>query len=75
MNTTLNNIKKNSDENGEARFEFGKNWSNFLKVINEQRIVDAQTSLLNMLSKENLNGITFLDVGCEAVFFRLQQYV
>lgn len=45
------------------RFEFGANWKRFLEVLDEVRIVKAEDALKEMLSVENLNGLTFLDIG------------
>lgn len=45
------------------RFQFGKNWANFLRLLDEQRILHAQQSLSAMLEMENLKGKSFLDVG------------
>lgn len=45
------------------RFEFGKNWKNFLKKLNNERISIAEKSLLTMLTKEQLKEKTFLDIG------------
>lgn len=49
-------------EKGE-RFEFGKNWSRFLKVLKEEHIGYAQTSFTEVLDGYNLAGKTFLDIG------------
>ena len=43
------------------RFEFGKNWKNFLKSLNEERIKQAELSLKTMLDVDSLDGKTFLD--------------
>ena len=53
------------------RFEFGKNWSNFLKVLDEDRIERAVTSLRKLLGVEDLNGKTFLDIGSGSGLFSL----
>ena len=45
------------------RFEFGKNWSAFLAVLDEERIVKAEESLCDMLECDDLSGKTFLDIG------------
>jgi|CXWL01.1.fsa_nt_gi 2-polyprenyl-6-hydroxyphenyl methylase/3-demethylubiquinone-9 3-methyltransferase len=47
----------------ERRFEFGKNWRNFLALIDEEKIVIAQESLRQMLKVDTLAGKTFLDIG------------
>lgn len=46
------------------RFEFGKNWSRFLKTLNEDRIATAEESLRTHLGADDLSGRTFLDIGC-----------
>jgi 2-polyprenyl-6-hydroxyphenyl methylase/3-demethylubiquinone-9 3-methyltransferase len=45
------------------RFEFGKNWSRFLTVLDEDRILKAEQSLKAMLEIEDLKGASFLDIG------------
>lgn len=53
------------------RFAFGENWSSFLKVLNEDRIREAEVSLQTMLRLDNLDGLTFLDAGCGSGLFSL----
>jgi 2-polyprenyl-3-methyl-5-hydroxy-6-metoxy-1,4-benzoquinol methylase len=53
------------------RFEFGKNWTKFLSLLNEQRIAEAESSLRDMLECEDLNGKTFLDIGSGSGLFSL----
>lgn len=53
------------------RFEFGKNWSNFLSILNEERIEAAEKSLCKMLGEESLTGKTFLDIGSGSGLFSL----
>ena len=53
------------------RFEFGKNWSAFLAVLDEQRIATAEASLREMLECETLEGKTFLDIGSGSGLFSL----
>jgi 2-polyprenyl-6-hydroxyphenyl methylase/3-demethylubiquinone-9 3-methyltransferase len=45
------------------RFEFGANWSRFLRVLNEERIVAAERGLQRMLQQPRLDGLSFLDIG------------
>jgi len=54
-----------------SRFEFGKNWERFLKILNEERILEAEKSLKQMLEIENLNGKSFLDIGSGSGLFSL----
>jgi hypothetical protein len=45
------------------RFEFGANWVDFLSVLNEDRIAQAEQSLRKMLRVSHLEGKRFLDIG------------
>jgi len=47
----------------DMRFSFGKNWARFLGSLNEERIVEAETALQQMLRIETLANMTFLDIG------------
>lgn len=53
------------------RFEFGKNWSQFLAVVDERRIQIAEQSLKDMLGVEMLQGKRFLDIGSGSGLFSL----
>jgi 2-polyprenyl-6-hydroxyphenyl methylase/3-demethylubiquinone-9 3-methyltransferase len=53
------------------RFAFGANWSRFLRVLDEERIVQATDSLKDMLEVDDLNGKTFLDIGSGSGLFSL----
>ena len=57
-------------EKGE-RFEFGKNWSRFLDVLDEPKILQAEESLREMLEVEDLRGKSFLDIGSGSGLFSL----
>ena len=45
------------------RFEFAKNWSEFLSILDEDRIVDVEQSLKEMLEIGDLTGKSFLNIG------------
>jgi 2-polyprenyl-6-hydroxyphenyl methylase/3-demethylubiquinone-9 3-methyltransferase len=53
------------------RFEFGKNWSRFLKDVREEQIVTAESSLKRMLELDSLAGRSFLDIGSGSGLFSL----
>lgn len=53
------------------RFEFGKNWSLYLKGMTEEKILAAEESLKNMLRVETLEGMSFLDAGSGSGLFSL----
>ena len=45
------------------KFRFGKNWQNFLAVLTEERVMQAEEALKDMLSVSDLTGKSFIDVG------------
>ena len=45
------------------RFEFGKNWQGFLFRLTDERIRIAESSIIEMLGIDNLNGKKVLDIG------------
>lgn len=53
------------------RFEFGKNWTRFLAVLDDERIGEACKSLRRMLGVDSLAGRSFLDIGCGSGLFSL----
>ncbi len=53
------------------RFKFGANWRQFLALLNDERIAEAEQSLRRMLEVDDLNGKTFLDIGSGSGLFSL----
>src|SRR5262245_33716525 len=54
-----------SDVTTEMRFDFGKNWAEFVeKCFDESTIEASQRHLADMLRADDLSGRTFLDIGC-----------
>jgi 2-polyprenyl-6-hydroxyphenyl methylase/3-demethylubiquinone-9 3-methyltransferase len=53
------------------RFEFGKNWSRFLRLLTDERIATAEASLREMLGVDSLEGKSFLDIGSGSGLFSL----
>jgi len=53
------------------RFHFGENWSRFLSVLSDERITEAEKSLIHMLEVEDLKGNSFLDIGSGSGLFSL----
>jgi 2-polyprenyl-3-methyl-5-hydroxy-6-metoxy-1,4-benzoquinol methylase len=56
---------------GGRRFEFGRNWRRFLDRLSEERIAQAERSLLTWIEADNLNSKRFLDIGCGSGLFSL----
>jgi 2-polyprenyl-6-hydroxyphenyl methylase/3-demethylubiquinone-9 3-methyltransferase len=59
------------DDPSDLRFEFGKNWGRFLRVLNDERVAEAESSLRRMLGVESLEGRSFLDIGSGSGLFSL----
>jgi 2-polyprenyl-6-hydroxyphenyl methylase/3-demethylubiquinone-9 3-methyltransferase len=55
----------------ELRFGFGENWARFLDLVDDHRIALTEQSLRDMLQRENLEGLRFLDVGSGSGLFSL----
>jgi 2-polyprenyl-6-hydroxyphenyl methylase/3-demethylubiquinone-9 3-methyltransferase len=53
----------------DRHFEFGKNWQEFLKSFDLERVEIAKASLTEFLDFERLEGLTFLDIGCGSGLF------
>lgn len=53
------------------RFAFGKNWQQFLRLVDDTRIQQAEQSLRAMLREPTLSGRRFLDIGCGSGLFSL----
>jgi 2-polyprenyl-3-methyl-5-hydroxy-6-metoxy-1,4-benzoquinol methylase len=58
-------------EPAQERFAFGENWARFLKVVDDDRIREAERSLGGMLGIESLAGRRFLDIGSGSGLFSL----
>lgn len=54
-----------------GRFKFGENWAEFLKVVNDERIILARDSLKEKLGLDSLEGKSFLDIGSGSGLFSL----
>jgi SAM-dependent methyltransferase len=49
----------------EMRYEFGANWADYIKTqFSEDRLEISRKHLLGFLKLQNLDGMTFLDIGC-----------
>ena len=55
----------------DSHFSFGENWSHYAEKIDEARIEEAEKSLIRLVGRENIEGKTFLDIGCGSGLFSL----
>lgn len=63
--------KPGRDDRPEPRFGFGRNWSFFLRNVDEDVIARAENSLREVLGAESLENRRFLDAGCGSGLFSL----
>ncbi len=50
-------------------FSFGRNWQDFLKSLDSERIRIAEASLVEFMNIHDLRGKSFLDIGCGSGLF------
>ncbi len=50
-------------------FSFGRNWQDFLKSLDSERIRIAEASLVEFMNIQDLRGKSFLDIGCGSGLF------
>lgn len=48
----------------DTHFEFGANWADYSRHIDEHAITKAKEGLLRLFTVEELRGADFLDIGC-----------
>ena len=49
---------------GETRFKFGENWLQFAAHLDPRQISEAEASLSRLLGRNELDGLSLLDIGC-----------
>ncbi|MBI4965543.1 MAG: class I SAM-dependent methyltransferase [Desulfomonile tiedjei] len=55
--------------NQDLSFSFGRNWRNFLKSFDRERLRIAEASLREFLNLPDLKGRSFVDIGCGSGLF------
>jgi len=48
----------------DQHFAFGENWQSFAKLLDNKRIEEAEAGMTRLFPNGELDGATFLDVGC-----------
>ncbi len=56
-------VQHNTEVKSGERFEFGKNWNDFLKSLTPENIKHAETSFLELMEGSDVKDKTFLDIG------------
>jgi 2-polyprenyl-6-hydroxyphenyl methylase/3-demethylubiquinone-9 3-methyltransferase len=55
----------------DTRFEFGRNWAQFLELLDDNRIERAEESLRDLVGMDSLAGKSFVDIGSGSGLFSL----
>lgn len=55
----------------EARFGFGENWLRFAAALRPEQIAEAEKSVARLLGRNDLSGLSFLDIGSGSGLFSL----
>ena len=58
-------------ESKDRRFGFGDNWLDFARDLSAHQINEAEKSVRNLLRRETLAGLRFVDVGSGSGLFSL----
>lgn len=59
----------------DRHYEFGKNWTRFVKrSFNEERVEIAKRHILTLIGRSDLNGLDFLDMGCGSGIHSIAAY-
>lgn len=58
-------------EETKIRFAFGRNWTQFLRHLTDERILSAEQSLAQFIGDKELIGKRYLDIGCGSGLFSL----
>jgi len=69
----INNKRKKKEVIINKSFSFGKNWSNFLKVLTKTRIKIAKNSIKSYLG--DVKNKTCIDIGCGSGIFSYSMYL
>jgi len=52
-------------EDDTQRFEFGRNWYDFIqKNFGKDRVEASKKKILEFLGRDNLEGLDMIDIGC-----------
>src|SRR5262245_12061619 len=58
-------------ESDDRRFEFGENWLDFARHLDDGRIAEAEKSVRALVGSESLAGLRFVDIGSGSGLFSL----
>jgi len=48
----------------ESHFAFGENWADFARRLDERAVAHAEEGLTKLIEPRQLEGASFLDIGC-----------
>jgi len=47
-----------------THFQFGSNWESYVKIVNDKRVFQAIKGLEKLISRSDIEGKRFFDIGC-----------
>ena len=59
------------DDMAKDRFGFGNNWKKYIRTLDEERITEAERSLVEWTGIRDFSGLSFLDIGSGSGLFSL----
>jgi SAM-dependent methyltransferase len=62
------------DKNLESHFEFGKNWENLVRQVDDTSVAHSVKRISTFLERTDLKGLSFLDIGCGSGLSSLAAY-
>ena len=48
----------------ESHFQFGENWLDYIRHVDDEAAAEAERALTKLLPREAIRGARFLDIGC-----------
>jgi ribosomal protein L11 methylase PrmA len=57
-------VSEDNLKNVDSHFAFGRNWASYASLIDAATIDESKKGLLKLIPREELQGRSFLDIGC-----------
>ena len=57
-------VPKDDLKDASSHFAFGENWASYAALINDAAIAESKRGLLKLIPHEQLQGRSFMDIGC-----------
>ena len=64
-------MSSNPEERG---FKFGENWSKLVPHLDERRLESSKADIIEVMERDSLEGLSFLDIGSGSGLSSLAAY-